>query len=80
MSVQVWSGMCAVLEDAVDRYEQQIRLSQKFHAKFLRLSSQAETKLARLVSEVDDAKTYIRDLRTELASKSGTISALHREV
>jgi hypothetical protein len=51
MLVKVWSEMCEVVESAVSHYEHQVRLSQQFHAKFRRLSSHTETKLAKLTQD-----------------------------
>lgn len=80
MLVQVWSGMCALLEGAIERYEHQTRLSQQFHSKFLRLVTHSEDKLSRLSRENEELRAEIRELRAELSGKSSAVTALTREV
>ncbi len=78
--MQVWSGMCALLEGAIERYEHQTRLSQQFHSKFLRLVTHSEDKLSRLSRENEELRAEIRELRAELSGKSSAVTALTREV
>lgn len=72
--------MCATLEEAIERYEQQMRMAQRFHSRFVRLAAGAEAKTAKLAHENEQLKGTVRDLRGDLAGKSATIAALNREV
>ena len=51
LQIKVWSEMCEVLEATMTHYEQQVRLSQQFHAKFVRLSSHSDVKLTKLTND-----------------------------
>lgn len=78
--MKVWSGMCNTLEEAIERYEYQTKLSQRFHSRFLRLASGSEAKLTRMAQENELLRGTVRDLKADLAMKSSTIAALSREV
>jgi hypothetical protein len=51
MLVKVWSEMCEVLEGCVDHYSEQVKVSQQFYSKFVRLTSNSDAKLQKLVSD-----------------------------
>ncbi len=78
--MKVWSEMCHVLENAVERYEEQVRVSQTFHTKFLRLNSLSETKLESLSESRKELQRELHALKQELNTKISDISALSREV
>lgn len=80
MLVKVWSEMCEVVESAVSNYEHQVRLSQQFHAKFRRLSSHTETKLAKLTQDNQELQREVQSLKVDLGSKVSSTTALEREL